>query len=103
MADDINQNEQPRSAALTFCFAMMAYPDVQRRAQQQLDHVVGPDRLPRNDDRESLPYIDALVREVLRWQPITPLAALHQANADGEYRGYFIPKGTTVIPNAWQV
>ena len=86
---------------MSFYFAMMSYPNVQRKAQEELDRVVGHDRLPRNDDQGSLPYIDALVREVLRWQPVTPLAAPHRASADGEYRGYFIPKGTTILPNAW--
>ena len=52
---------------------MMTYPEIQRRAQAQLDAVVGPDRLPTLNDRSQLPYIDALLKEVLRFTPVTPL------------------------------
>jgi cytochrome P450 len=54
---------------------MVLYPDVQRKAQEEIDRVVGPDRLPDHNDRESLPYIEAVVKETMRWQPITPLGA----------------------------
>jgi len=52
---------------------MLCYPDVQRRAQEELDLVVGNDRLPGPEDREHLPYINAIVKETMRWQPVTPL------------------------------
>ena len=51
----------------------MTYPEIQRRAQVQLDAVVGPDRLPTLNDRSQLPYIDALLKEVMRFTPVTPL------------------------------
>ena len=82
---------------------MAMYPDVQRKAQDELDNVVGPDRLPRNDDRGALPYIEAMVRETFRWQPVFPLGVAHRAASNDEYRGYLIPKGTLVIANAWCV
>ena len=52
---------------------MVLYPEVQRRAQEQLDAVVGRDRLPTFEDIEALPYIQAVVKEMLRWHPVTPL------------------------------
>ena len=52
---------------------MTMYPDAQRRAQAEIDAVVGNERLPTMFDRESLPYIDALVKEVFRWNPVAPL------------------------------
>ena len=52
---------------------MALNPDVQRKAQAELDRVVGNDRLPNFNDRERLPYIDALVKETLRWNPVVPL------------------------------
>ncbi len=52
---------------------MILFPDIQARAQAELDAVVGTDRLPTFDDRKSLPYIEALMREVLRWHPPPPL------------------------------
>ena len=55
---------------------MTRYPEVQKKAQQELDAVVGNDRLPTIADREHLPYLRALVSEVLRWYPIGPLGRL---------------------------
>jgi Cytochrome P450 len=49
------------------------YPEVRKRAQAELDEVVGPDRLPLLSDRPRLPYIDAIVQESLRWHPVAPL------------------------------
>jgi cytochrome P450 len=64
------------SALQTFILAMALHPDVQRKAQAQIDEVVGTSRLPEFKDIQSLPYIVGLVKELLRWQPITPLGAL---------------------------
>lgn len=52
---------------------MMAYPEVQEKAQKELDIVVGRDRPPNYKDRDGLPYIECIVREILRWRPIVPL------------------------------
>ena len=52
---------------------MILYPDVLRRAQQEIDSVVGRDRLPDFSDVDNLPYIDALIQEVMRWRSVTPL------------------------------
>ena len=78
---------------------MAMYPDVQRKAQQELDHVVGSDRLPDFEDHNSLPYVSALLREVLRWHIVLQIAVPHRALSDDEYNGYHIPAGTIVIPN----
>lgn len=53
--------------------ALTLYPDVQRRAQAELDSVVGRDRLPTFEDRPRLPYIDAMCKELLRWRMVSPL------------------------------
>lgn len=84
-----------------FFLAMTLYPDIQRKAQQELDVIVGLDRLPELDNRDSLVYTNAIVMECLRWHPATPLAMPHRTMADDEYRGYFIPKGTIVLGNSW--
>ena len=89
-------------AVLQFFFlAMVLYPDVQKRAQAELDAVVGPDRLPSWEDRNSLPYLNALIKEVLRWQNVAPFGFPHYTTEDIEYRGYFIPKGTLLFPQIW--
>ena len=72
---------------------MAMYPDIQREAQKELDRVIGANRLPEFDDRDSLPYLNALLKEVMRWHTIAPIAVPHSTVADDEYNGYFIPKG----------
>ena len=52
---------------------MALYPDVLKKAQAELDAVVGPDRLPEFEDRASMPYINAVIKELLRWNLVTPL------------------------------
>ena len=92
---------QTLTAIRLFFLAMLTYPEVQKRAQEELDAVVGPDRLPTLNDRPSLPYIEAMVRECLRWRPILPLALPRTSQTDDEYQGYLIPKGSIVLANSW--
>lgn len=56
-----------------FFYAMLSHPEVQKRGQEELQRVVGLDRLPTMDDRPKLPYIEAILKELLRWNPVTPL------------------------------
>ena len=58
---------------------MVQHPHVWKRAQAEIDAVVGTDRLPEFDDRPSLPYVDAIIREVLRWRPVFPLSTCQKA------------------------
>lgn len=64
---------QTVAALVNFLLAMMLYPGVQERARQELDKVVGHDRLPAFSDCPKLPYVSALVKETLRWKAVTPL------------------------------
>lgn len=59
---------------LTFVLAMVLYPDVQARAQAEIDAVVGDGRLPELKDRESLPYINCMIKELLRWHLVLPMS-----------------------------
>lgn len=78
---------------------MAQNPDIQRKAQEEVDRVIGPDRLPSLEDRESLPYVEAMYREVLRWRPALPLCMPHASTEDAIYNEYFIPKGTLRLHN----
>ncbi|EJC98989.1 cytochrome P450 [Fomitiporia mediterranea MF3/22] len=84
-----------------FFLAMTVYPEVQRKAQVEIDRVIGNERLPSFDDRNSLPYIDAIIKEVLRWHPIGPMGLPHATSEDDTYEGYHIPKGSVLLPNIW--
>ncbi|KAG0701453.1 cytochrome P450 [Suillus ampliporus] len=89
------------SVLQTFLMAMVLYPDVQARARAEINQVVKDDKLPCIDDRASLPYLDAILREVLRWFPPIPLGMAHATTQDDVYGGYFIPKGAVVMVNQW--
>ncbi|CAE6531694.1 unnamed protein product [Rhizoctonia solani] len=86
-----------------FVLAMLLFPNVQRKAQEEIDRVIGPSRLPEIDDLGSLPYVSNLVQEVLRWQTVFQIGVPHTCSQDDIYRGYFIPKGAIVIGNAWAI
>ncbi|TFK90517.1 cytochrome P450 [Polyporus arcularius HHB13444] len=81
--------------------AMSLYPEIQKKAHTELDVVVGHDRLPDLDDRDSLPYLNAIIKESLRWFPVGPLGQSHYTMVDDEFDGYFIPAGTVVQGNIW--
>ncbi|KJA13000.1 hypothetical protein HYPSUDRAFT_60128 [Hypholoma sublateritium FD-334 SS-4] len=76
-----------------FIEAMILFPDAQKKAQEEIDRVTRGKRLPEYDDEGSLPYIQALVREVVRWKPLLPLCLAHANDEDDMYKGYYIPKG----------
>ncbi|THH17674.1 hypothetical protein EW146_g3176 [Bondarzewia mesenterica] len=89
------------SALTSFFLAMSLYPEAMKKAQAEIDTVIGGDRLPDFSDEQSLPYVSALVKEVLRWRPVVPLAIPHRLVSDDIYEGYFIPGGSIVIGNGW--
>ncbi|KAF9243542.1 cytochrome P450 [Melanogaster broomeanus] len=94
-------SETTASMLQVFVLAMVLFPDVQKKAQSVIDSVVGTSRLPTWDDRSLLKYIDAVLRETLRWHPILPLSTPHATSDTDVYEGYYIPKGATIMPNIW--
>ncbi|KAH9162257.1 cytochrome P450, partial [Lactarius sanguifluus] len=91
------------SALQTFILAMTLYPEVQRKAQAEIDRVIGTLRLPDFSDQDALPYVQAVFKEVLRWHPVTPLGVPHKVMVSDIYEGYYIPAGSTVISNTWGI
>lgn len=93
------------STLVTLILAMTLYPDVQKRAQAELDAVIGANsgRLPDFDDMSSLPYIECCVSEALRWRPVIPNAIPHRNLKDDIYEDQFIPAGSVVIGNVWAI
>lgn len=109
---------QTMSSISSFMLAMCMHPDAQAKAQEEIDRVVGKDRLPTFEDRRSLPYVEAVYREVMRLDPPIPLGKIslpryqyhypswnarnltgfpHTSTEDDFYCGYHIPKGSTFI------
>ncbi|KDQ13799.1 hypothetical protein BOTBODRAFT_33236 [Botryobasidium botryosum FD-172 SS1] len=84
-------------------FALVKYPEVQRKAQAEIDSVVGEGRLPTFADRPALLYINCIIKEILRWRPLIPNGVPHSLLEDDYYEGYWIPKGTMVMPNIWAI
>lgn len=89
------------SVLTTFILAMVLHPEVLKRGQEELDRVIGKNRLPTIADQPNLPYIAAIQKECLRWQIVLPFAIAHILSEDDIYKGYFIPKGTIVYSNLW--
>ncbi|KAI0069313.1 cytochrome P450 [Artomyces pyxidatus] len=89
------------SAMTSFFLMLVLYPDVQKKAQAELDAVTGRTRLPDFSDRARLPYTEAICKELIRCRVVTPLGAPHAATQDDVYNGYFIPKGALVVANSW--
>lgn len=84
-----------------FAAVIPAHPDIQRRAQQELDCVVGRGRLPTVKDEAQLPYCRAIIKEVERCYNPAWLGTPHMASDDFVYNGHLIPKGTVVLLNTW--
>lgn len=82
---------------------MMTHPECQRKAQEELDRVIGNHRLPTFEDYADLPYINAILQEILRWFPVLPSSFPRLLAQDHVYKGYLLPKGSTIIPNTWYI
>ncbi|KAH0826412.1 cytochrome P450 [Lanmaoa asiatica] len=109
------------STTLNFILALAMYPDVQAKLKEELSRVVGTDRLPTLQDRDALPYLQATIKEAMRWRPALPLSIARATRSADFYKGrwlmhslhnvlrlskcnhvgYYIPEGTIVLPNVW--
>jgi len=69
---------------------MTLFPDLQGKAQEEIDRVVGDDRLPRLADRDRLPYVSALHSEIYRWRPVGPIGLSQWDGTRGEIEQSFM-------------
>jgi len=96
--DFITPSLVANSAAVTQVLqALCAFPEVQKKIQDEIDHVVGQGCLPELDDRINLSYTEATIREVMRWHTLIPSGITHTSMEDTKFWGYDIPKGTFVM------
>ncbi|EEB95276.1 hypothetical protein MPER_05777, partial [Moniliophthora perniciosa FA553] len=96
LEDNFNEEdlEDIKGAAATIFAA-----EYQERVHQEIISVIGKDRLPEYKDRDSLPFVECILQETLRWHPVVPLGVPHRSLADDMYKGMLIPKGTILLPN----
>jgi len=95
--------ETTQTTLSSFILAMTLNSAVQKKAQAEIDNVVGRLRMPNFSDRPHLPYVNALIKEVTRWKVALPLGIPHMCREDIQYKEYFLPKGTVLIPNQWSI
>jgi len=82
---------------------MTRHPEIQRRAQAEIDKVVGSSRLPVWNDRDDLPMIDRILKESYRINPPVPLGVPHSSIKSDTYQGMDIPEGSVILPNIWRM
>ncbi|KAH8824059.1 cytochrome P450 [Flagelloscypha sp. PMI_526] len=99
LASNIFAADTMSTTLIWFVWAMGRFPDVQVKAQKELDKVVGRERMPDFNDFEALPFIRATIMELLRWTPVVPIGMAHTVMRDDMYGEYLIPKGTMCIQN----
>ncbi|KAH9888316.1 cytochrome P450 [Cubamyces lactineus] len=95
--------ETSAASAEILILTMALNPEIQKRAQEEIDRVVGTHRLPDFSDREHLPYITAVMKEALRWHPPAPTGIPHQLKEDDTYNGFHLPAGSIVMGNIWSI
>lgn len=81
--------------------ALLLFPEVVAKAQEEIDCVVGDDRMPSFKDRERLPYINGIVKEAWRWYPVGPMGLTHKTEEDIIYGDFIIPKGAYLLASLW--
>ena len=82
---------------------MAVRPEIQKRAQKEIDQLLGGERLPTLSDQDDLPYISAMVKEIYRWHVPLPISIPKLLREDDVYKGYHLPKGAIVMENVWAV
>ena len=78
-------------------------PRIMKKAQAELEEVIGKDRRVEETDIDFLPSLHVVVKEVFRWHPPMPLLILHRTESTYEVAGYMIPKDSQVVVNAWEI
>jgi cytochrome P450 len=95
--------ETSAGTTMVFIMTMAAYPEVLKRAQEEVDRVCGQDKMPGKDEINKLPYVRACMQELLRWRPVVTLGVPHHTTAQDTYGDYVVPAGTDVIINTWTI
>lgn len=94
-------SDNPRKTLNTFVMAALCHEDSFKRARQEIDALCGveAERLPYMSDMEQLPFIHAMIKELIRWRPPVLMIPPHELTEDLNFEGYTFPKGTNFILN----
>ncbi|KAL1856449.1 hypothetical protein Daus18300_010716 [Diaporthe australafricana] len=92
-------SDNPRMTLNALLMACLCYPDVASKGRSEIDRLCGAERLPSLSDLPNLPYVCAMVKEVLRWRPTVPLVPQRVLVEDMEFEGYKFPRGTEFLVN----
>ncbi|XP_069587684.1 cytochrome P450 2D15-like isoform X2 [Ranitomeya imitator] len=82
---------------------MLLHPHIQKKVHEEIDRVIGSDRVPTIEDQSKMPYTSAVIHEVQRYGNILPIALLHMTYRNTNIQGFDIPKGITIVPNLTSV
>ncbi|OJD28987.1 cytochrome p450 [Diplodia corticola] len=91
------------SSLVNWVGAMAMFPEVQRKAQEEIDRVVGPSRLPDEEDVADLPYVRQMLQELQRWITSVPLGVFHATTEPFQWGPYLIPAGTPMVINSYGI
>ena len=95
---------EPTSVTLKWAIRFLAkYPEIQARAQEELSRTIGSARNIQAEDRHNMPYFQAMIMDLIRLSDIHPIGVMHAPSKDTTIEGYFVPKGTFIIPNFHKV
>ncbi|KAM4013392.1 cytochrome P450 1B1-like [Anomaloglossus baeobatrachus] len=104
VTDLLGAGQDTNSTALTWILLLLIkYPDIQKKLQEEIDQVVGPDRTPTAEDRAQLPYVQAFIYESMRFCSFVPMTIPHSTTRDVIIEGFHIPRNTIVFVNQWSV
>ncbi|XP_063296411.1 cytochrome P450 1B1-like [Pelobates fuscus] len=104
VTDLLGAGQDTNSTALTWILLLLVkYPHIQVRLQEEVDLVVGRERLPKVEDKPRLPYLQAFIYETLRFTSFVPITIPHSTTSDVLINGFYIPNDTVVFVNQWSV
>uniref|UniRef100_U3KPP4 unspecific monooxygenase n=1 Tax=Oryctolagus cuniculus TaxID=9986 RepID=U3KPP4_RABIT len=102
--DVFDAGTQTTSTTMKFgLLLLMKHPEITAKVREEIERVIGRDRSPCMQDRSHMPYTDAVIHEIQRYVDLIPNNAPHAVTRDIQFRGYFIPKGTHILPSLTSV
>uniref|UniRef100_A0A914Z2J7 Cytochrome P450 n=1 Tax=Panagrolaimus superbus TaxID=310955 RepID=A0A914Z2J7_9BILA len=90
--------ETTSTTTYMFIFYILHNPMIQKKIHEEIDNIIGRDKIITMSDQPKLPYFNACLQEVQRLTTVLPMNLFHRTFEDMQIDGYTIPKGTTIIP-----